>query len=197
MYYAQERDEQARLKWLEELGKVDIEKLIFLDETSSFINTSRGYGWAASHERVVDSAPKGKKQRVSLIAAIGLDAELAQHALVHPEMVDKQAFKAYLETVLLAKLKPGSIIVLDNWTVHKGNDINELVERYSCKLLYLPKYSPDFNPIEYLFSKIKAFVKHLRPLNLEDLIQAFVDATLLVTPQHVANSFAHCGYWEQ
>lgn len=194
MLYPQERNEQARKKWLEDLAKLDVKKLIFLDETSSFVNISRSYGWAPSNERIVDSFPKGKKQRVSLIAAIGLHANLAEHAMLHPESVDKNAFKAYLEMVLLPKLKPGTTLIMDNWKVHHGSDITELVQSFGCKVLYLPTYSPDFNPIEYLFSKIKAFIKKFRPLNLDDLMDVFSSATLTISLQHIAHTFAHCGY---
>jgi len=197
MFYPRERDEQARKKWLEDLAKLAIEKLIFLDETSSFVNISRSYGWAPTSERVFDSFPKGKKQRVSLIAAIGLNAHLAEHALVHPESVDKNAFKAYLVNVLLPKLESGTTLVMDNWTVHKGDDITELVESYGCKILYLPTYSPDFNPIEYLFSKIKTFIKKLRPSSLPELIDAFSDAATSITLKHIADTFKHCGYLVQ
>ena len=113
---------------------------------------------------------------------------------MHPDSVDKVAFKTYLKDVLLPKLAPDSILVMDNWTVHKGKDIVELVETHRCSILYLPIYSPDFNPIEFLFSKVKAFVKRLRPLNVPDLIQAFADAVLSVTPSDAFNAFRHCGY---
>lgn len=162
MFYPQERDEEARKRWLKDLAKLDVKTLIFLDETSSFVIISRSYGWAPTRGRVFDTWPKGKKQRASLIAAIGLDAPLAEHALVHPERVDKHAFKTYLENALLPQLEPGTTLVMDNWTVHHGHDIAELVESYHCKILYLPTYSPDVNPIEYLFSKIKTDIP---PLN--------------------------------
>jgi transposase len=194
MFYPQERDEQARKEWLEDLAKLDVKKLIFLDETSSFVNMSRSYGWTPCHERLVDSFPKGKKQRVSLIAAIGLHANLAEHAMLHPESVDKNAFKAYLENVLLPKLEPGTTLIMDNWKVHHGSDITELVETFGCKVFYLPTYSPDFNPIEYLFGKIKAFIKKLRPLNLSDLLDVFSNAAKAITLQHISNAFTHCGY---
>ena len=197
MFYPQERDEEARKAWLKALKELDMNKVIFLDETSTFLNISRTYGWAHSKERVFDSSPKGKKQRASLIAAIGLDVNLAEHAIVHPESVDKNAFKAYLENTLLSKLEPGTTLILDNWSVHHGADIRELVERYGCKLFYLPTYSPDFNPIEYLFSKIKTFIKKLRPETMPELIQAFKDAAKSVTLQDVANTFKHCGYLVQ
>ena len=194
MFYPQERDEKARKKWLGDVAKLATEKLLFLDETSSFVNVSRSYAWAHTSKRVFDSFPKGKKQRASLIAAIGLDANLAEYAFVHPGSVDKNAFKVYLENALLPKLEPGTVLVMDNWTVHKGDDITNLVESYGCTILYLPTYSPDFNPIEYLFSKIKAFIKKLRPLNVDDLIQAFSDAAQTITLHNVADSFRHCGY---
>ena len=197
MFHPQERDEEARKKWLKDLAKLDIKKLIFLDETSSFVNTSRSYAWAPSHERVFSTFPKGKKQKVSLIAAVGLNANLDEHAMIHPESVDKNAFKAYLKNVLLPQLEPGTTLVIDNWTVHKGEDITKLVESFGCNILYLPTYSPDFNPIEYLFSKIKAFIKKLRPSTLPELMDAFSDAAESITLKQIADTFRHCGYLVQ
>jgi transposase len=112
---------------------------------------------------------------------------------VHPESVDKAAFMVFLKG-LLPNLEVGSILVLDNWTVHPGADIKELVESYQCKLRYLPSYSPDFNPIELVFSKIKAFIKALRPRETPNLIQAFQDALFTITTDDILNSFSHCGY---
>lgn len=98
--------------------------------------------------RVTDEQPQGKKQRVSLIAAVGLSANLAQHALIHKDTVNKSAFLAYLEYVLLPMLEPDTTLIMDNWTVHHGDDVTSLVESFGCKVLYLPTYSPDFNPEE-------------------------------------------------
>lgn len=94
----------------------------------------------------------------------------------------------------MPNLDPGSILVMDNWTIHRGKDIEQLVESFDCSIVYLPKYSPDFNPIEFLFSKIKAFVKKIRPLCLADMLWAFSDAVLSVTPQDARNTFSYCGY---
>ncbi len=164
------------------------------------MNLSRSYGRAATSKRVIDHAPKGKKERVSLLAAVTLRGLEGKHCLVHPENVstrafgnNKTAFISYLKT-LLPNLKVGSVLVLDNWRVHQGPDVRDLVAKYKCSLLYLPAYSPDFNPIELLFSKIKAFVKKLRPLALPELIQAFADAVLSVTSDDAKNTFEHCGY---
>ena len=103
---------------------------------------------------------------------------------------------SYLKT-LLPNLKAGSVLVLDNWRVHLGPDVRKLVAKYKCSLLYLPAYSPDYNPIELLFTKIKAFVKALRPLVLPELMQAFADAVLTVTSDDAKNTFVHYGYLAQ
>lgn len=167
---------------------------MFVDESSAYLNLSRSYRRALKGRRLTDNAAKGKKQRSSLLAALTARGLEPAHCLVHPESVNKPAFMTYLAEVLLPKLELGSILVMDNWTVHQGEDVSELVASHGCSILYLPTYSPDFNPIEFLFSKIKAFVKKLRPLAMPDLIQAFVDAVLSVTPQDALNSFKHCGY---
>ncbi len=90
---------------------------------------------------------------------------------------------------------------MDNWsakhpegTVHHGDEVRDLVNAYDCELLYLPTYSPDLNPIEHLFAKIKTFVKNLRPNTVANLIQAFCDATKTLTPENACKSFKHCGY---
>ncbi len=131
-----------------------------------------------------------------------------------PDTVNKNAFLCSLETTLLPTLPKGSVLVMDNWTVHHGGDVRNLVEACGCELLYLPTYSPDFvlgktahrkgakfqpsgparNPIEHLFAKLRAFIKALRPDSTDKLIQAFCDATKTLTPENVRNSFQHCGY---
>ncbi len=147
---------------------------------------------------------------------------MAEQALVIPDTVDKNAFLAFLDT-LLPTLAKGSVLVMgpnevrtqrNNWSVHHGDDVRDLVEAYGCELLYLPTYSPDLvlgktahhkgakfqpsgparNPIEHLFAKLKAFTKALRPDSTDKLIQAFCDAVKLVTPEQVLDTFVHCGY---
>lgn len=167
---------------------------MFIDETSAFVGQSREYGWAPSRERVHDTRPKGKKARVSLIAACSLSGVMAEQALIITDTVNKNAFLAFLETTLLPTLAKGSVLVMDNWTVHHGDDVRELVDAAGCELLYLPTYSPDLNPIEHLFAKIKAFVKRLRPDTIDNLTQAFGDAVKTVTPENILNSVLHCGY---
>lgn len=167
---------------------------MFIDETSAYVGQSREYGWAPSSERVYDIRPKGKKARVSLIAAISLNGLMAEQALLITDTVNKNGFLAFLEATLLPTLAKGSVLVMDNWTVHHGEEVRELVDAAGCELLYLPTYSPDFNPIEHLFAKLKAFVKALRPDSTDALVQAFGDALKTISPQNILNSILHCGY---
>lgn len=141
-----------------------------------------------------DTRPKGKKERVSLIAAATPEGAMAEQALIVTDTVNKNAFLVFLELTLLPTLTKGSVLVMDNWTVHHGDDVRDLVEACGCELLYLPTYSPDLNPIEHLFAKIKAFIKNLRPDSTPKLIQAFCEAVKSVTPQNARNAFRHCGY---
>lgn len=114
--------------------------LVFIDETSAYVGQSREYGWAPSAERVGDTRPKGKKERVSLIAAIALEGKIAEQALVVSDTVNKNAFLSFLEFVLLPTLAKGSLIVMDNWSVHHGEEVSELVKRFGCELLYLANF---------------------------------------------------------
>lgn len=169
---------------------------MFIDESSSYLGLTLEYGRAARGERVEDIAPKGKKQRVSCISAIGLDASqsMGAQSLVLEDNVNQHAFLGYLEHILLPTLNKGTILVMDNWTIHHGHEVRDLVEIFGCQLLYLPSYSPDLNPIEHLFSKVKTFIKKIRPDNIDDLIQTFCDAINSITFDNILNSFKHCGY---
>jgi len=190
-----ERDELKRKRYLDDVRHKDSRTLVFIDETSAYVGQSREYGWASSDKRVYDTRPKGKKERVSLIAATSLDGSMAEQALVVTDTVNKNAFLCFLETTLLPTLAEGSIVVMDNWTVHHGEEVRELVERFGCELLYLPTYSPDLNPIEHLFAKVKAFIKSLRPESSDKLIEAFCNAVKVITSENVLNSYRHCGYF--
>ncbi len=119
---------------------------------------------------------------------------MAEQALVVLDTVNKNAFLSFLESFLLPTLAEGSILDLDNWSVHHGEEVRELVETYGCELRYLPTYSPDLNLTEHLFAKLKAFIKSLRPETAEKLAEAFCNAVKTVTPENVLNSFQHCGY---
>jgi len=182
-----------RASWLKRIKELDVDMLVFLDETHAYLNMSRGYGRAPTSERLTDHEPKGEKISSSLIAAVtnqGLN-----HSLIDPESMTKATFLTFLDKVLLPNIDEGSILIMDNWRGHHGPDVRDLIASYNCEVIYLPAYSPDFNPIEYLFSKIKAFIRGLRPMTRDDLKQAFVDAVLSISLTDAINTFRHCKYY--
>lgn len=158
---------------------------------------TRLYARILGGARVFDTAPKRRKGKVSLIAAITNEGMNAEACLIHEGSVDSAAFLSYVEHVLVPTLKPGQVVIMDNFTIHHNSRVKELIEAGNCQLLYLPTYSPDFNPIEHLFAKIKAFIRKLRPDTVKDLIQAFRDAVLSITRDDARNTFLHCNYSSQ
>ena len=121
---------------------------------------------------------------------------MTEQALLISDSVNQNAFLYFLEFVLWPTLTEGSVLVMDNWSVHHGEVVRDLAERFGCELLYLPTYSPDFNPIEHLFTQLKMFVKALRPNTSDTLTAVFGEALTAVSPQNVRNSYRHCGYLE-
>jgi transposase len=106
----------------------------------------------------------------------------------------REVFEAYLEHVLAPSLKPGQVVVMDNLTAHKGERVKELIEERGCKLIYLPPYSPDFNPIEEAFAKIKALVRKAEARTREALVEAIGKGISMVTAEDAQGFFDHCGY---
>lgn len=157
----------------------------------------RLYGRIRGGGRACDTAPKRRKGKVSVMAAITNKGMNPAACLIHEDSVDAEAFLSYIREVLCPTLKAGQIVIMDNFTIHHNGRVRELIESKGCELLYLPTYSPDFNPIENLFAKIKAFVRKVRPDTVKDLIQAFSDAVLTVIPSDAQHAFAHCGYLPQ
>ncbi len=106
----------------------------------------------------------------------------------------KEVFEAYAEQVLLPALRPGQIVVMDNLSAHKGERIRELIEERDCELLFLPPYSPDLNPIEEAFSKVKGFLRRAEARTREPLVEAVGAALGAVGAQDARGFFSHCGY---
>ena len=174
--------------------KLDPDKLVFLDETGGWLDMPRFHARCVGGARIYDTAAKKRKGTVSLLAAITNRGMEDRACLIHEGSVDSKAFIAYIEYALCPTLEPGQTVVMDNFTVHHTKRVRELIEARDCQLLYLPTYSPDFNPIENLFAKIKACIRKLRPNTVNNLIKAFEDAVLSVTPTNATNAFRHCGY---
>lgn len=141
---------------------------------------TRLYARIQGGKRIHDTAPKKRLGKVSLLAAITSKGMNPQACLVHEGSVDTAAFLTYLEHVLLPVLEPGQIVVMDNFTIHHNAQVNTLIQSKGCQLLYLPTYSPDFNPIEHLFAKLKGFIHdvvgfHLALVARPQFFDAFLD----------------------
>lgn len=154
----------------------------------------RLYGRCVGGARIYDHARKKRKGKVSLLAAMTNTGMSGKACLVHEGSVDSNAFLTFIEQVLCPSLEPKWIVIMDNFTIHKNSGVKALIEQAGCTLLFLPIYSPDFNPIEHLFAKIKAFIRKVRPQTVPDLILTFARAVTTVQPLDAANAFSHCGY---
>lgn len=127
-----------------------------------------------------------------MLAALSLHGVIAAMTVESP--TDGDVFLAYLEQVLCPRLQPGQVVVMDNLAAHKVEGVRSLIEAREAELLYLPPYSPDFNPIEPAWSKIKQQLRSAKARSLETLESAITDALAAVTPNNAAGWFAHCGY---
>ena len=189
---ASERDEEARGAFRQRLRSIDSARLVFIDESSTNIALVGRYGRAPRGQRALDRAPRNWGENVTLISSIYLGGMGPSMSL--PGSADAEAFKLYLEHFLCPTLRPGQIVVMDNLSVHKNKKVRELIEECGCELLFLPPYSPDFNPIEEAFSKVKAVLKKARARSVETLVEATGQALSAVTEQDARGFFWHCGY---
>ena len=167
-------------------------RLIFIDETWAKTNMTRLRGRALRGVRVIDKVPHGHWMTTTLIAALGLNG--IRCAAVADGPVNADVFQLFVEQVLGPELRPGDIVVMDNLSSHKGARIRELIESRGAYLRYLPPYSPDLNPIEMVFSKIKQLLRSLGARTQEALWNAMQSVLDTVTPTDAANCFQHAGY---
>ena len=190
---AGERDEFLRAAWrLLVAGKVDAERLVFVDEMGTNVSLLPLYAWSRKGQRAFGSAPRNWGKNVTLLASItpgGLGPCLAVEGAT-----TREVFEAYLERVLAPTLRPGQVVVMDNPSAHKGGRVTEIIEARDCQLLYLPPYSPDFNPIEQAFSKIKGLLRRAEARTRESLIEAMGLALSAVSTRDAQGFFGHCGY---
>lgn len=171
---------------------MDATNLVFLDETGAKTNMTRRYGRATMGERVHDMTPAGHWNTTTLLAAVSAKGPLAP--LLLEGAMDADAFTAWVEQFLVRELKPGDIVVMDNLSSHKSAQIRPLIENAGAYLLYLPPYSPDLNPIEKMWSKIKTLLRGAKARTLETLTQAVAQALDAVTTNDIKGWFRLCGY---
>ena len=189
---AAERDEAARAAWREEAAALDPAALVFVDETSTNTAMTRRRARAPRGERAAGRAPRNHGPNVTLLAA--LTPEGIGPALAVPGAVDGAAFVLYAERVLAPSLRPGQVVVLDNLSAHKHEDARAAVEAAGCRLLFLPAYSPDFNPIELAFAKVKERLRAAAERTFDGLVAATGAAVDAVTTADARGFFAHCGF---
>jgi transposase len=189
---ASERNEDRRRIWHRIVTKFDAGRLVFVDESGANITLARRYGRAPKGERSPGHAPRNYGENLTLVAALSLDGVDAPMLL--DGAMDAGAFDRYVECVLVPTLSPGQVVVLDNLAVHKRRRIRALIRAAGCRVLFLPSYSPDFNPIEQVFSKIKAYIRRVGARTRDALETAIAEALDLVTASHARNYFQYCGY---
>jgi transposase len=172
---------------------LDASRFVFLDETGSNTAMARRYGRAPRGQRVDGPVPHGHWKTVTLTAAIRLDG--VGGCLAFDGATDAACFESYVELVLVPTLRRGDIVVMDNLTAHKGGQVERLIRSAGAELRYLPAYSPDFNPIEKMFSKLKAYLRKAAARAVDRLIEAMGDGLRSVTQQDIAGWFESCGYY--
>ena len=176
---------------MEHIQDEDFIRFVFVDETSTNLTYCRRYGRAPAGQRVNQAVPLRNGPNVTLIAALtpdGLGALLSVDGAANGAV-----FAAYLDQVLGPTLAAGDVVVLDNCAIHKGEDLAEIVGRYGARLLYLPPYSPDFNPIELAFSKLKTWLRMAQARTRDLLEEAIRAAAEWITGEDAKNWFDHCG----
>lgn len=182
---------ELRELWKERIATVPPASLLFIDETGAKTNMTRLYGRARKGVRAVDLAPGGQWHTTTLIAAIGLKGAIAP--MVIEGATDTAVFTAYVEHVLAPELKPGMVVVMDNLPPHKMPAIATIIKAAGAELWYLPPYSPDFNPIELMWSKVKAILRTIKARTEKDLHKAIAKALALVSASDAKGWFRHCG----
>jgi len=195
MIYAVERDSERvqtrRAEYAAEMAAV-IGEWKFIDEAGSNLAMTRLYGRAQRGERVFDSVPQNYGENITMLACLAASGVSAPMTV--EGAVDGAVFLEYVKQVLAPTLSPGDVVVMDNLGAHKVKGVREAVEAKGAQLIYLPPYSPDLNPIEKCWSKIKTYLRAAKARTRQALEQALKEALLLVTEEDARGWFASCGY---
>lgn len=183
---------ERRDEWRAAQPLLNPSRLVFLDETAATTNMTRRRGRAPVGERLVDPVPYGHWKVTTFVSALragGLTAAMTTDGAMTGDL-----FVAYVEQVLVPELHAGDVVVMDNLSSHKRQEVRDLIEGAGAALVYLPPYSPDLNPIEMAYSKLKALLRKAKERTVEGLKRFLFDAMASFTPQECANFIAHCGY---
>jgi transposase len=165
---------------------------VFVDEMGSNTSLSPLYGWSRVGERLRAAAPKNWGKNVTLLSSMSIEGMGPSVAVAGA--TTRATFEAYVEQALAPSLREGQIVVMDNLSAHKGGRIREIIEERGCELLYLPPYSPDLNPIEEAFSKVKALMRKAEARTREALVETMGRALGAVSARDARGFFEHSGY---
>ena len=183
-----------RCAWRVEVsGKLAAERLVFVAEMGTNTSLSPLYGWSRVGERLRAEAPKNWGKNVTLLSSMSIEGMGPSVAV--EGATTRAAFEAYVEQALASSLSPGRVvIIMDNLSAHKGGRIGKIIEERGCELLYLPPYSPELNPIEEAFAKVKGLMRRAQARTREALIEAMGRALEAVTAREACGFFEHRGY---
>ncbi len=183
---------RRRAQWKRYQGRLDPTRLVFIDETWAKTNMTRTHGRSACGTRLVADVPHGRWRTLTFLAALRSDRIDAPCVVDGP--INGESFLAYVEQVLVPTLRPGDIVIIDNLGSHKGKAVRRAIRAVGAKLFFLPPYSPDLNPIEQVFAKLKTLLRKAAERTVEATwrrIGALLDC---FTPQECANYFRNAGY---
>jgi transposase len=183
---------KRRQDWFESQPDLDPARLVFIDETWASTNMARRHGRCRRGERLRMAVPHGHWKTTTFVGALTLRGFIAPWVLDGP--INRDAFETYVAKVLVPDLRPGDIVVMDNLSSHKGPKVREMIEAAGAELRYLPPYSPDFNPIELAFSKLKALLRKAAERTLDGLWSAIATIIDLFEPDECRNYFSAAGY---
>ena len=181
-----------REKWKETIKTLDVSKLVFVDESGVNINLTRRYGRAIGKERVHDYAPLNTPKSTTMLSSIRMDG-----TMIHKEFsgaVNREHFLDYVTNSLTPSLHSGDIVIMDNLRTHKVDGVQQTIQSVGAQVLYLPPYSPDFNPIEMLWSKIKSILRKWKARTLSQLHSSIPKAYSLISLSDIFAWFREAGY---
>jgi transposase len=183
---------RRRAQWTKYQDRIDPSRLVFIDETWTKTNMAPLRGWGPRGSRLIAKVPHGHWQTTTFLAALRHDRIEAPWLLEGP--IDGESFHLYVEKILVPTLRRGDIVIMDNLGSHKGKAIRRLIRSVGAKLLFLPKYSPDLNPIEQVFAKLKHLLRKAAARTIETVCAAVGELLDAFTQQECANYFENSGY---
>jgi transposase len=189
---ASEQDPEQRAVWREAITGIPAERLVFVDESGATIMLTPAYGRAPRGARCLGRVPRNWGLRTTLLAALTLDGITASFLI--DGATDRQVFDTYVERVLVPTLRPGQVVVWDNLSAHKSVRARAAIEAAGCEVVFLPAYSPDYNPIEQAFSKLKSGLRRAGERTHAGLWEAIGSGLAQITSRDAQGWFSHCGY---